>query len=74
VPEEKETMYVVIGVENYVPVVECVTKDREKAISHAKDGIDWPNAKEEGTGEIYFNQKEKGNMESAVLVQEVELT
>jgi len=71
----KVTLYVVVNVENYIPEVDSITLDYNEAIERgkalAKNGdVEWDNAKFEDTGEVYFNQKEEGNMEEAVSVQE----
>jgi hypothetical protein len=67
-------LYVVIGVDTYVPHVEKVTTSRDEAMEVAKKYAgDWANATEGGAGEIYFNQEEEGDMEYAVSVSEVEV-
>jgi hypothetical protein len=64
-------VFVVIGVENYIPSVAMVTAVRTTAITVAKRYADgWTNEKTSEHGEIYFNQKESANMANAVSVQE----
>jgi hypothetical protein len=69
---ESEKVFVVISVENYVPHVQLVTLNKEKALEVAQ--TNWPHERKADSGEIYFNQEEDGNMEQAVSVQEHSLS
>jgi len=71
-PLEPEKVFVVISVENYVPYVQLVTLNREKALEAAQ--TNWTHERKAESGEIYFNQEEDGNMEQAVSVQEHSLS
>jgi len=65
-------IYVVIDILDFVPHVELLTLFKDKALDCAKKIAEgWNNETIGAQGEVYFNQKEEGNMENAVSVQEM---
>ena len=72
-PPEPQLIYIVVVVDAYIPEA-YPFKNREEAVAFAKasawSGEAWTHEKISDHGEIYFNQKEEGDMEEAVSVQE----
>lgn len=65
-------VYTVITTENYIPHIQVITYNKKKALYLAKNlAKNWTH-ESTGTclGEIYFNQKEDGNMENTISVQQ----
>jgi hypothetical protein len=68
-------LYIVVTVDDYIPHVQLSTPDRDQALNYAREWAgDWDNEVTGDAGEVYFNQREDGNMEYAVSVQENEVT
>jgi formamidopyrimidine-DNA glycosylase len=69
--QKSKMLYVVITVDDYIPNVQLVTNNKIDALREAKTLAEgWNNETTTESGELYFNQKEDGNMEYAVSVQE----
>ena len=79
-------MCIVLTTDGYIPHVQLCTPDRKKAVDWAKDDAKqngWgtknvieikATKNQEAPGELYFNQKESGNMEYSITVVQIEVS